>query len=77
MPTFRLFVSSPSDAMRERQCVERVAARLNAEFAGAGRLEVVRWETQFYQAFAHLPESDRTVHRLRSVRRHCRHSDLL
>jgi tetratricopeptide (TPR) repeat protein len=52
MRSFRLFVSSPGDAMRERQRVERVCARLNAEFAGTAQLEAVRWETRFYQAFA-------------------------
>src|ERR1035437_3028044 len=52
MRTFKLFVSSPSDVMVERLRVENVASRLNGEFAGVARLEVIRWETKNYQAFS-------------------------
>ncbi len=52
MQTFRLFVSSPGDVMVERRRVENVVSRLNGEFAGVARLEAIRWETEFYQAFS-------------------------
>lgn len=52
MLTFRLFVSSPGDVMIERRRVENVASRLNGEFAGGARLEALRWETKYYQAFS-------------------------
>jgi hypothetical protein len=61
MQTFRLFVSSPSDVMVERRRVENVASRLNGEFAGVARLDVIRWGTKNYQAFstfqAQIPRS--------------------
>ena len=61
MQTFRLFVSSPGDVMVERRRVENVVSRLNGEFAGVARLEAVRWETEFYQAYstfqAQIPRS--------------------
>ncbi len=47
---FRLFVSSPDDADVERRRAEGVVSRLNGDFAGAARLETVRYETRFYQA---------------------------
>jgi tetratricopeptide (TPR) repeat protein len=47
---FRLFVSSPGDVTAERQRVDFVVERLNAEFAGRARFETVRWETSFYSA---------------------------
>jgi eukaryotic-like serine/threonine-protein kinase len=50
METYRIFVSSPSDAQFERLRVDRVVARLNGELAGAARLVSVRWETEFYRA---------------------------
>ena len=52
MQTFKLFVSSPGDVMVERRRVENVLSRLNGEFAGAARLEAIRWETERYQAHA-------------------------
>src|SRR5271165_1564146 len=52
MQTFKLFVSSPGDVMVERRRVENVVSRLNGEFAGAARLETVRWETKYYQAYS-------------------------
>ena len=61
MQTFRLFVSSPGDVMVERRRVENVVSRLNGEFAGVARLEAIRWETEFYQAYstfqAQIPRS--------------------
>ena len=52
MPTFKLFVSSPGDVMVERRRVENVVSRLNGEFSGVARLEAIRWETEFYQAYS-------------------------
>src|SRR5580700_6117105 len=52
METYRIFVSSPGDTLRERQRVERVVQRLNGEFSGLARLVAVRWESSFYQAHA-------------------------
>jgi formylglycine-generating enzyme required for sulfatase activity len=61
MQTFKLFVSSPGDVMVERRRVENVVSRLNGEFAGVARLEAIRWETEFYQAYstfqAQIPRS--------------------
>ena len=61
MRTVRLFVSSPGDVEHERRRVERVAERLNGEFAGVARLETIRWETSFYSAHtgfqAQIPEA--------------------
>ena len=61
MQTFRLFVSSPGDVMVERRRVENVVSRLNGEFGGVARLEAIRWETEFYQAYstfqAQIPRS--------------------
>jgi hypothetical protein len=50
--TFRVFISSPGDAMVERRRCENVISRLNGEVAGLARLVAVRWETEFYQAHA-------------------------
>jgi hypothetical protein len=52
MRTFKVFVSSPGDVMIERRRVENVVSRLNGEFAGLARLEAIRWETEFYQAYS-------------------------
>src|ERR1700724_404750 len=61
METFKLFVSSPGDVMVERRRVENVVSRLNGEFAGVARLDAIRWETEFYQAYgtfqAQIPRS--------------------
>jgi hypothetical protein len=46
----RLFVSSPGDVLDERRRVELVVERLNGEFAGRARIEVIRWETSYYSA---------------------------
>jgi hypothetical protein len=49
-PPLRLFVSSPSDVPDERRRVELVVERLNGEFVGRARIEVIRWETSYYSA---------------------------
>lgn len=61
MQTFKLFVSSPGDVMVERRRIDNVVGRINGEFAGVARLEAIRWETEFYQAYstfqAQIPRS--------------------
>ncbi|SDR61661.1 AAA ATPase domain-containing protein [Rhizobiales bacterium GAS113] len=52
MDSYRVFVSSPGDALRERQRLDLVVRRLNGEFAGQAQLVAVRWESSFYQAHA-------------------------
>ena len=52
MQTFKVFVSSPGDVMVERRRVENVVSRLNGEFAGVARLQTIRWEIGFYQAYS-------------------------
>ena len=47
--------------MVERRRVENVVSRLNGEFSGVARLDAIRWETEFYQAYstfqAQIPRS--------------------
>src|SRR5689334_17483299 len=38
--------------MVERLRVENVVSRLNGEFAGVARLQAIRWEAEYYQAFS-------------------------
>jgi tetratricopeptide (TPR) repeat protein len=49
---FRVFVSSPGDAVAERQRVGLVLERLNGEFEGRARFVPVFWEDQIYSAHA-------------------------
>jgi CHASE2 domain-containing sensor protein len=46
----KLFVSSPSDVKAERDRVVLVADRLNGTFEGLVRIEVIRWEDEFYDS---------------------------
>ena len=46
---FRIFISSPSDVLPERERLDRVIARLNGEYGG-GVLEAIRWERTYYSA---------------------------
>jgi hypothetical protein len=46
----RVFVSSPSDVLRERDIIDRVVSRLNNEYAGLAHLETIRWESQPFRA---------------------------
>ncbi|MGO9238908.1 MAG: AAA family ATPase [Methylocella sp.] len=46
----RIFISSPSDVLAERERVDRVVQRLNAGLGGAVRIETKRWETDYYTA---------------------------
>lgn len=50
MRTVRVFISSPSDAVRERDRLSRVARRLNLIYAEEAELEIIRWEDDFYGA---------------------------
>jgi tetratricopeptide (TPR) repeat protein len=53
MPTetvLNLFVSSPGDVQAERERVEFVVARLNAEYEGRAQIRAIRWETRFYSS---------------------------
>ena len=56
-----LFVSSPGDVQRERERVDLVVERLNAEFAGRARIRAIRWETRYYSSHetfqAQIPEA--------------------
>ena len=45
-----LFVSSPGDVQAERERVDLVVERLNAEFAGRVRIRAIRWETRYYSS---------------------------
>lgn len=45
-----LFVSSPGDVQRERERIDFVVERLNAEYAGRVRIRTIRWETRFYSS---------------------------
>ena len=49
-PVLRLFVSSPGDVQSERERIDLVVERLNAEFAGRVKLQTVRWETSYYSS---------------------------
>ncbi len=48
--TLNLFVSSPGDVQRERERIDFVVERLNAEFAGRARIHTIRWETRYYSS---------------------------
>jgi tetratricopeptide (TPR) repeat protein len=48
--TLNLFVSSPGDVQAERERVDFVVERLNAEFAGRARIRTIRWETRYYSS---------------------------
>ncbi len=64
----RLFVSSPSDVAAERARVDVVAERLNGEFEGLARIEVIRWETGFYTATRSFQEAiDSAIDRMRET----------
>jgi tetratricopeptide (TPR) repeat protein len=45
-----LFVSSPGDVRRERERVDLVVERLNAEYTGRVRIRTIRWETRYYSS---------------------------
>ena len=47
---YRIFLSSPSDVNPERDAVERVVKRINAELGHDARFDLIRWEHEFYTA---------------------------
>ena len=48
--TIKVFLSSPSDVVAERNRVKLIVERLNAERLDLPGLELVRWEDDFYRA---------------------------
>jgi WD40 repeat protein len=52
----RIFISSPGDVAQERVIAERVAERLQGEFARRATLEVVRWEREPLRSTEHFQE---------------------
>jgi tetratricopeptide (TPR) repeat protein len=56
-----LFVSSPGDVQAERERVDFVIARLNAEYKGRAQIRAIRWETAYYSSHdtfqAQIPEA--------------------
>jgi hypothetical protein len=52
MRTVRVFISSPTDVVFERQRLQRVIERLNGQYAQVLRFEAIRWETRYYGAHA-------------------------
>jgi hypothetical protein len=58
---FKLFVSSPGDVQGERNRIDLVVERLNAQFRGRARIETIRWETSYYSSHetfqAQIPEA--------------------
>lgn len=56
-----LFVSSPGDVQKERERVDFIVERLNAEYAGRVKIQAIRWETRYYSSHdtfqAQIPEA--------------------
>jgi WD40 repeat protein len=50
MERYRIFLSSPSDVLAERDRSELVVKRLNAERIDQPQLELIRWELEYYGA---------------------------
>jgi CHASE2 domain-containing sensor protein/energy-coupling factor transporter ATP-binding protein EcfA2 len=64
----RLFVSSPSDVKAERDRVVSVVDRLNGRFEGVVRIEVIRWEDEFYTSTRSFQEQiDTAVGRMAQI----------
>lgn len=62
---FRLFLSSPSDVQPERDRAKVVIDRLNGEFQGLARIDILRWEDAFYTAAQPFQEAiDNAVQRM-------------
>ena len=53
----RVFISSPSDMLREREIAERAVARINGIWQRHVRLEAFRWERRHYEAIRSFQES--------------------
>jgi hypothetical protein len=52
MENYRIFLSSPSDVFTERDRVEKIVGKLNAERVDHPKLELVRWKLEYYRADA-------------------------
>ena len=50
MERYRVFLSSPSDVLTERDRAEAVVKRLNARRIDQPQLELIRWELDYYGA---------------------------
>ena len=60
--TIKIFISSPSDVLYERQIARRVIAKLGKEFAALARLEALLWEDMPLQATVSFQEGiDRII----------------
>jgi WD40 repeat protein len=55
--TIRVFISSPSDVMKEREIAERVIARLDGIWKVHVRLQAIRWEHAHYEAHQSFQEA--------------------
>ncbi|MDR2234311.1 MAG: hypothetical protein LBE56_14460 [Tannerella sp.] len=61
-PTIKIFISSPSDVVYERQIAKRTIAKLGKEFAASVTLEALLWEDMPLQATSSFQEGiDRIV----------------
>jgi hypothetical protein len=47
---YTIFLSSPNDVGPERDAVDHVVDRINAELGNDTRFELIRWEQDFYTA---------------------------
>ncbi len=50
MEPYSVFVTSPMDVAVERDRVQRVIAKLNAERIGHRQFRLIRWEDDYYRA---------------------------
>lgn len=55
--TIRIFISSPSDVIKEREIADRVIARLDGIWQAHVHLEAVRWERSHYDAHRSFQET--------------------
>jgi len=55
-PTIKIFISSPSDVLYERQIAKRIIAKLGKEFSASAKLEALLWEDMPLQVTASFQE---------------------
>ena len=59
--SLNLFVSSPGDVQKERERVDFIVERLNAEYMDRVQIRAIRWETRYYSSHdtfqAQIPEA--------------------
>ena len=48
--SLNLFVSSPGDVQKERERVDFIVERLNAEYMDRVQIRAIRWETRYYSS---------------------------